>query len=387
MQKRVLFIITKSVWGGAQRYVYDLASQLPKDKFSVSVALGGSGPLVDKLHQAGIRTISIPHLERDINFVKELFSFFSIWKIIRRECPDVVHLNSSKVGGLGALASYLTQKSTSSDLKTIFTVHGWAFNENRNFISKSAIYFLQWLTALFSDQIIIISRHDYRQAIQMPLIPNEKFVLIPLGVPAEKLNFLNKKEAKEKLFKIVGLKSENKSILVGTIAELTRNKGLTYLVDAAGRIKSELSNIDFKCIIIGGGEDKENLEEQIKNLGLKDDILLAGFVDNALQYIKAFDIFTLPSIKEGLPYTLIEAMHAGVAIIASSVGGIPDLIEHEKSGILVPTKNTAALAKAIAQLSEDENLRNQYGERNKEIVSQKFSFEEMLNKTIDLYNK
>ncbi len=381
MPKRVLFIITKSVWGGAQRYVYDLATSLPKDKFSVSVALGGTGPLADKLNAEGIRTIAIPHLERDVNIRKELFSFFSIWKIIRNEKPDIVHLNSSKVGGLGALATYFVTPRP----QTIFTVHGWAFNENRNFIPKSAIFFLQWLTAFFSDKIIIISRHDYRQAIQMPLIPNEKFILIPLGIPSENLNFLNKEEVKNELLKIVGLEQNNDTIILGTIAELTPNKGLAYLIDSLHAIRH--TPYAIKTIIIGNGEEKEKLEDQIKSLGLENNVFLAGFIDNAFQYIKAFDIFVLPSIKEGLPYTLIEAMHAGVAIVASSVGGIPDLIENEKSGYLAPTKNPEALAKAIIKLMENENLRNQFGERSKEIVSQKFSFEEMLGRTIDLYNQ
>ncbi len=229
--KKVLFVITKSNWGGAQRYVYDLAVSLPKEDFEISVALGGHGILATKLKEAGVRVIGIPHLERDISFVKELLSTLYLWKILRSERPQVIHLNSSKIGGLGALVAYTLKfwdlwdrKGTSRAAwkpKVIFTVHGWAFNERRNFIYQGIIYFLQWLTAFLSDNIIVISRHDYRQAVEMPLIENEKFVLLPLGIKIP--DFLASENARKFLKIDLKLKS---TVVIGTVAEFTKKKGL-----------------------------------------------------------------------------------------------------------------------------------------------------------------
>ena len=126
--KKVLYVITKSVWGGAQRYVFDLATNLPKDQFEIVAAAGGEGPLFDKLHNAGIRTINTPSLERDVHILNETSVFWQLLKIFHTEKPDILHLNSTKIGALGALAAFLYKLLTLNfKLLTVFTVHGWGF--------------------------------------------------------------------------------------------------------------------------------------------------------------------------------------------------------------------------------------------------------------------
>lgn len=389
--KKVLFVITKSNWGGAQRYVYDLAVSMPKDNFGIAVALGGHGTLADKLKESGVRVIGIPHLERDISFIKELLSTLYLWKIFSTEKPDVIHLNSSKIGGLGALVAYLLVLWDKWDVKgsdrkawkpkVIFTVHGWAFNERRNFIYQGIIYFLQWFTAFLADNIIILSRHDYRQAIEMPLIDNDKFILLPLGIKIP--DFLPQEAARESL----KLDKKQKNI-IGTIAEFTKNKGLIYLIDSVEKIKKdENKKPAFQVVIIGGGEDFEKIKLEIENRKLNDEIILTGFVMDAAKYLKAFDIFILPSLKEGLPYVILEAMNAGLPIIASSVGGLTDLIENEGNGILIPPKRADEIAETITDLLHHPAKCKKYGARSLELATQKFSFDKMLLGTIDIYNK
>ncbi len=154
---KILYLITKSNWGGAQRYAYDLATNLPKD-FSIAVACGGSGPLVQKLREKNIRVINISKLERDINLFSEFVVFFQLLKLFTTEKPDVIHVNSSKIGGLGAFAGRL-----SGVPKMIFTVHGWPFNEDRPLWQRKIIYFLTWLTILFSHKVITVCTADYNQ--------------------------------------------------------------------------------------------------------------------------------------------------------------------------------------------------------------------------------
>jgi len=382
--KKVLFVITKSNWGGAQRYIYDLAINLPKENFDVKVALGGNGLLKERLDEAKIETIPIPHLQRNINAVKELLSFFSLIKIFKKEKPDIIHLNSSKIGGLGAVAALVSKtlirlfdkENKNYNPKTIFTVHGWAFNEARTFRAKSVIYISQWLTSLLCDNSIIISRHDYRQALGMPLIKKNKFSLIPLGIPENNLDYATKQIAK----KVLNIE-KNSKITIGTIAEFTKNKGLDYLLDAMSILK--LPNLQL--MMVGDGEDKEKIESRIANENLNDNVKTCGFVPHAAKYIKAFDIFVLPSLKEGLPYTILEAINAGVPVVASSVGGIPDLIEHGKNGYLTTPKSSASLSENLNKLISDEKLRKQFSRESKKRALKKFSFSSMLEKTIKLY--
>ncbi|MBI2022977.1 glycosyltransferase [Candidatus Giovannonibacteria bacterium] len=400
--KKVLFLITKSVWGGAQRYVYDLAINLPKDKFEVAVALGGNGPLAAKLKEAGIKVINLPSLQENSDLRKTLFSgvTFSILPelidLFGKEKPDIIHLNSSKISGLGAIAAHYVQlRDKNYTPKTIFTAHGWAFNEDRNLFSKWVIYTLQWLTSFLCRNTIILSNHDYLQAINMPFSPKKKFVLIPLGVPPNSIKFLTKRDAKKALKDKLPLQGRTAPMLVGTIAELTKNKGLEHLVEAVSKVKFKLLNASsegsnpkkdgFQCLIIGDGEDREKILKQIEAMGLSSDVHLAGFIPEAAKYLKAFDIFVLPSLKEGLPYTLLETMHAGVPIISTPVGGIRDLID--VNGILVHPKNSNELAEALQGLIQNEDSRKNFAKESLKKTKTKFSFELMLGRTIMLYEQ
>src|SRR3989344_3443882 len=136
-RQKIIFVITKGNFGGAQRYVFDLASHLDTEHFDVAVAVGEGTTLKEKLQMNGIRVISLPNLQRDIALFADVKTLFALFFLFRRERPDVIHLNSSKAGGLGSLAfrcfqflNFLTAKSYK--LKAIFTVHGFAFYENRS---------------------------------------------------------------------------------------------------------------------------------------------------------------------------------------------------------------------------------------------------------------
>ena len=377
--KKILYIITKSVWGGAQKYVYDLATNLPKDRFEAIVATGGNGLLIKKLEEQNIRVIRIPKVTKNINFLQELKSLFYLYKIFVREKPDVIHLNSSKLGGLGATTAFF-YKITSNQLPVIiFTAHGWPFNEDRNFMARGIIYFLSWLTAFFADRVINITKTDYRQSLKFPLLSPNKFIYIPNGLKLNDRLFLPPAEAR----KILGINKEN--FIIGAITELTKNKGLGYLIDAINQIRIKNQKTKIKIIIIGKGEEQSKLKTQIKSLGLEHTIFLAGFKENAEKYLKGFDVFVMPSVKEGLPYALMEAMAAGLPIIASRVGGIPDLIEHEKNGLLVEPKDNLDLAQKLEKIIQKPENFKMLGLEAQKTIGTKFLFRDMLQKTIALY--
>lgn len=367
---KILYVITKSVWGGAQRYVFDLAANLPKDKFDIMVACGGNGPLIGKLAEKQIRIIPVPCLERDINLKKEIISLFSLWRIFKREKPDIVHLNSSKIGGLGALAGRL-----SGVPKIIFTAHGWPFEENRNFLTKAVIWFLCWLTALFSHQIIVITKKDFKAAGYFPLMAASKINFIPNGIDTGAA-YLGREESRKEL----NLKLPLGTILLGNIAEFTANKGLEYLIQS---LKELPENIHLA--IIGDGEEKIKMENLSQKLNLGKRIHFAGFKQDAYKFIRAFDIFVFSSIKEGLPYTILEAGLAGLPVVSTNVGGVPDVITNGNGGLLIPPKNPAALVNAVKNFLADKTLQKELGERLGQKIKTEFALEKMLEKTAALY--
>lgn len=354
-KKKILFVITKSVWGGAQKYVFGLATNLP-DRFDSIVAAGGNGPLIEKLLQNGIKPILIPRLEKNLGFVKDLRAAADLFSLYIKEEPEIIHLNSSKAGGLGAFVAWLYKRIYRKRVVIVFTAHGWPFSENRALPAKVMIFILSWLTAFFCDQIITISKIDFKRTRLFWPIRKNKFKYIPNGI--EKIYFVSKEDARNHLEKHLSRSLDNKKLLIGTVAELTKNKGLPYLIAALDQIR----NLNFECIIIGSGEEKNLLAAFVKKNNLEDRIFFSGFIDHAERLLKAFDIFILPSVKEGLPYTILEALSAGLPIVATDVGGIPDLITDRHDGMLVAPQNSQELARALNSIITNNELRKSLGE-------------------------
>ena len=358
--KKILFVITKSVWGGAQKYVFDLAANLPKDQFEPIVAGGGKGAMAEKIISAGLSYLEIKSFQRDINFWKEIVSFFEILKILFKNKPDIVHISSSKAGGTAGMAIFVYsaakkmtkpflllghkgesyEKASSSSLPiAIFTIHGWAFLESRPKWQIFLIKLASKITCLFYDKIICVSRNDYNETIKNKIAPARKLAVIHNGIDPANYDFQEKTE---------------KEFVVGTIGESTKNKGHKYLIEASKNFP------DIKLNIISN-------------------------IPNASKYLKNFDIFVLPSLKEGLPYVILEAGLAGLPVIASNVGGIPEIIENGKDGLLVPPANPEELAVAIKKLINDKVLRESLAKNLCEKIQKEFSLEKMLRETISLY--
>ncbi|HCB35825.1 MAG TPA: hypothetical protein DEP25_04235 [Candidatus Taylorbacteria bacterium] len=369
-KRKILYVITKGSWGGAQRYVFDLATSLSKNEFDVEVAVGEGSFLKERLTAHGIRVVSVPALQRDVSFVKEIHSFLFLYKIFRTfPRPDIVHLNSSKAGALGALAARIAGVP-----RTIFTAHGWPFKEEKNFLWRIFAWLASYITALFSTDIITVASLEFEQAKAMPFVA-PKVRLIHNGIRPP--HYLSREEAREKL----GLPKEIP--VIGSIGELTRNKNYAELISATRQLARER---DCKLVIIGGGEDLAEMAENTQNDPvLRGRVILCGFKEDAYTYLKAYDIFALPSLKEGLPYVLLEAGGASLPVVASSVGGIPDIVENGKTGLIVPPKDSKLLEGALRELLEQEEMRKELGCALKERVEKTFSFEHMSAETMRVY--
>ncbi|MFA6279144.1 MAG: glycosyltransferase [Candidatus Paceibacterota bacterium] len=302
---KILLVITKSNWGGAQRYVYDLATALPKNEFEVSIAFGQPGRLADALRKAGIATHPIKSLQRDVSLVADIKSFFELLRLFSKEKPDVVHLNSSKAGGIGALAARLAGVH-----KIIFTAHGWPFWEQRNLLSRALIYLMSWLTALLAHTTIVVSDYDLHVAKKMPFV-GHKAVRIYNGIDTDMI-FSSGEKIRSAFPQGV--------IITGTIGELNRNKNQQALIEQAR------NNSDMYVAIVGEGEERKMLEEKIEKYNLSDRVKLFGFMP-ADEALLGFDVFAFPSIKEGLPYVLLEAKVAGLQIKANRVGGVSEILD------------------------------------------------------------
>lgn len=367
--ERILYVITKANWGGAQRYVYDLALGAQRRGYEVAVAYGTEGELTQKLEAAGIPTYHIEGMGRDIKLGSDFRALLELYRLMRTLRPTVVHSNSSKAGGLAALAARL-----SGIRRIVFTAHGWAFNEDRPSWQRALIWFMHYLTVLLSHTTICVSHAARRDASSMPFVQRTLHV-IHNGIGTHTL--LSRDEARVRL-----APQFSTTTWIGTIAELHPTKQLHVLIEAFQQLSSQ-SNLSL--VIMGEGQERIRLETLIQSHDLEARVRLVGHVADASSYLSALDIFVLPSRSEGLGYVILEAGQAGLPVVASRVGGIPEVIEDGSTGLLVPPGNTDALTKALEALLSDSERSRSYGEALRERVRKEFSLEDMLTSTLSFY--
>ena len=376
IKKKILYIVTKSVWGGATKYTYDLAINLPRDGFEVWVAAGPAGKgknLFSALQNADVNRFTVKNFQKSVNPFKDVFAFFEILRLIKKIKPNIIHVSSSKAGGLAGIAIFFYKLLILKfKLLTVFTAHGWAFHEDRPQWQRWLIKLSSRLTAFFYDRVITVSEFDRASAIKNKIAPPEKLIAVHNGVNPDSLNFLDKKEAREKIL----APDKTGGFWIGTIGEFTKNKGHKFLIEAAAKLAKKYPEIKF--IIIGHrGEEKR--------YSLQNNVFLVDNQPDAAKYLKAFDIFILPSLKEGLPYALLEAGLAGLPVIATDVGGIPEIITDRQEGILIKPADIREIIKAVEKLTADDNLRRTFAENLRQKIISEFSFKKQLSKTISLY--
>ena len=375
MQK-ILFVITKSNWGGAQRYVFDLARSLPKKEWSVGVVLGGTGlpgagggKLEEELRHRDIRTLFVPSFMRDFSLGAEWRTFKHLSNLFATEQPDTVHLNSSKAGGLGAVSARLAGVPM-----IVFTVHGAPWQEDRGVLARGAIAIASWITFLFCHRVIVISQDAFERIRALPFC-GRKARLVHNGI--EPLEFLSKEAARETL----GI--DTRHPVLGAVDVLVWNKGYHVLLRAIGVLKRR--GINAYVCIAGNGEELKFIETLLQEEDIEDRVHLAGFVQDAYKILKAFDIFVLPSVKEGLPYVLLEAGQAELPVVASDVGGVPDIIVDNASGLLCPPKNHNKLADRLAELLGRDDMQKKFAGALHERALKEFSLQKMIEQTTAVY--
>lgn len=368
MPKKVLFLITKSNWGGAQRYVFDLTTALNTDNHHPIVALGGNGALKIKLNESGIDTVTLHNMENTLSVAKLISATKETILLLKNEKPDILHCNSSIAGFVGVLAGRIVGINA-----IIFTAHGWAFNEDRSVLQKIIFKFTHWLTVLLSHQTIAVSEATKEQ-LNWPT-PRNRLVVIHNG--RKPIDFIDKIAAREKLNLPLN------KVISCTIGELHPVKQHDVMIHSIKKLHDK--NIAIHHTIIGAGQQELELKELASSLGVRDYVHFIGALDEASRFLKAFDLYVQPSRSEALAYTVIEASFAELPIIASDVGGIPEIITNTKNGLLVQSGDAGDLAEKIKTLLEDRSISAQYA-KEAFIDSNRFSFQNMLEKTLAVYD-
>lgn len=357
--RKILYIITQSEWGGAQKYVYDLATNAPEGYLPI-VVCGGKGILIKRLERKGILVIRSKYLTRNIRPAKDILAMLELTRILKLIRPDIVHLNSTKsevIGGLAARKAHIP--------KIIFTAHGYVVNEVMPNWQKQIYIKLERYASKMMDRIICVSKLDRFTGFYYRMADFSKMTVIHNGIDRFRIR-----------------KIPHRGLNIITVANMYPNKGYLTLLKAIKRLNT--TGLDANYIFIGDGKQRGAIEKFIKVNDLSN-IKILGFKHNIKSILKKTDIFVLPSYKEGLPYVVLEAMMAGLPVIASKVGGLPEIITHNKDGLLVKPVRSRALSKAIMKLACDSKLRAKIGKRARKKIITQFTKQKMLDSTFALY--
>jgi glycosyltransferase involved in cell wall biosynthesis len=356
----VLHIITQGVWGGAQRHVYDLAVQMKKKGIEVVVAHGAGDLLPQRLEEQGVRTVRIETLRRNISLLSEWESFRDLLEVIDDVKPDLIHAHSSKAGGLVSVAGI------TKGVPVVFTAHGWAFTQPRPLLYKAVYWLLSLFITLFSSRIIVVS--DFvRRKTPFSFLFASKITVIRNAITCDTRPALPHP----------GIPPYDKLLI--SIAELHPTKGLDVLIRAMTLLPKSLGKVHLA--IAGNGEQEDELKNLIERLHLGQNVTLLGFVKDAHLLLPHADLFVLPSRSEAFPYVMLEAGCAGIPVLGSNRGGIPEL-----APMTVPL-TPQSLARGIEKLLTHEAMRQENADTLSQRVRTEFSLEKMVDRTFGVYQR
>jgi glycosyltransferase involved in cell wall biosynthesis len=318
---KVLHIITRLEFGGAQGNTIYTVSHLDKNIFDTKLIAGPGGILDEKVPPESITYA--PSLVRRINPLKDFLALLELRDIIREENPAIVHTHSSKAGILGRLAAFLAGVPV-----IVHTFHGFGFHERQLFLKKRFFIFLEKLCALFTDSFIFVSRSNMDYARDYNLCGGHKCSLIRSGIPLKNYPSRQNRTAKRRE---LGVPED--AILVVSLGNLKPQKNPGDFIAAARRLAGAHKNAVF--MLVGGGEGLEAARALAKEAGLERRLLFPGWREDSAEILSSADIFTLTSLWEGLPRSLVEAIKTGLPSVCYRTDGVADLLYDGANGYVV----------------------------------------------------
>jgi len=357
---RVLMLVTLAEVGGAQMSVSHLLPALRRD-FDVTVAAHGSGLLRETAQEAGIPFVPLDHLRREIHPWHDLLALVELVRLCRRVRPDVVHVHSSKVGILGRIAAVLARVRI-----RLYTVHGWSFAAYRG-SARHLFLRAERLVRPITTAVICVSHASREQGIEARACDAERTVVIHNAVDTTPFLATTRTEGPPRII---------------SVARFAFPKDFAALVRALAMISA-----DYRATFVGDGPALSDIATVVEMQGLEAKVSLLGARDDVQELLASSDIFALSSRSEGHPVSLLEAMAAGLPVVATDVGGVGESVVDGETGLLVPAGNVTALAAALELLVEDAWLRRRLGTAGRARARELFDLSRFRSSHLEVYQR
>jgi glycosyltransferase involved in cell wall biosynthesis len=356
---RILYLVTRAERGGAQTHVLDLACSMRPD-FEVSVATGEEGFLTEACRERAVPVYVMPHLQREVRPIADARAFGEIWQLIRKLRPDLLHLHTFKAGFLARLAGRIL------GIPSVYTIHAWLYGTAAVSRFSSALSApCERMAARWCERIITVSRAGARVVRGHRIGSPSKLVTIHNGLPdcSEQARL-----------------SPTETPVITMVARFIEGKDHDLLLRAFARIPK-----GPRLRLVGDGPTRASVESLARELGIQEQVDFLGNRDDVASLLVSSDVFVLASRSEMLPISILEAMRAGLPVIASDVGGVGEAIAHNENGFLVPSGSVSALAQALTDLTNDYALRLRMGQAGRQRFTDQFLSSSMQERTRCIY--
>lgn len=358
---RVVMLITRADQiGGAHLHVADLAAALRDRGHGVEVWVGGEGPYLLALAERAVPFRRLDHLTRPIRPPADLRALLEIRALLRRERPDVLSTYSAKAGLLGRLAAVGT------GVPAIFTAHGWAFTEGTSPLAKGPFLLAEMIGASVADRIVTTCEFDRQLAVRHRVAPASKIVNIYNGV--------------HDVDPGLGADPAADPPRVIAVQRFEPQKDHATLLEALAGLREQEWALDW----VGDGVQLSEARSLAAELGIADRIRWLGLRSDVSELLARAQVFALTSRWEGFPFSILEAMRAGLPVVATAVAGVSESVQDGVTGFTVPREEPAAVREALARLIRDSALRVRMGEAGRSRYEERFTYDRMLDENESL---
>jgi len=363
MKIRLLYLITRPDLGGAQTHVLDLIREFAC-RYEVHLGVGCAGPLTDSVGQLGVPVHFLPSLIRSLNPWRDIRAIHECSGLIQRLQPHLVHAHSSKAGIVGRVAARRCR------IPAVFTAHGWGFTAGTPIVRRLVALTAERLAAPLAQRLICVSESDRQLALRFGVGTEASLVTIRCGVPTDLAPCADPTKHPPRLIMVARFNEpKDQATLLRAIA-LLKGRGVKVALD-----------------FVGSGPSLSMRRTLAERLGIDENVRFLGDRNDVPQLLADAQVFVLSTHYEGLPISILEAMRAGLPVIASRVGGVPEAVEDNVTGLLVPRSDVPALAQAIFKLVDSPALRAQMGKAGRARFSAEFTQERMLRQVDAIYQE
>jgi glycosyltransferase involved in cell wall biosynthesis len=377
LRPKVFNVVTKLAVGGAQETALRYCSHLDRDRWETVLVTGPDpspeGNLFAETSKAGVPVFTVEALHRSIRPWADVRAVLQLVRLFRSERPDVVHTHSSKAGLVGRLAARLAGVPV-----VVHTVHGWSFHDGMPRIARRVAISLERLAARWTSRLVVVADLDRETGRRERIGTPDHYVLVRSGI--EPAVYRPSPRSRARAREVFGC-PEGRPV-VGTVTRLCRQKDPMTMLAAVRQVVDARS--DAHCVIIGDGPLRPAVEQLIDDLGLRRHVTLLGSRNDVDTLLAGFDVFALSSLWEGLPRVVVEAMAAGVPVVATDAGGVREVVEDGVSGLVVPVADATALAEGVVRLLDDPRLATRFA-RSAQSRVQEFDTDAMIERLEKLY--